>query len=109
MAESWRDLRVGDRIRIVRLPTDWKNPDYYVPPCTRRLYQRLIQRRRAVRVYRLDSQGLPWIACRFREKDGAWGHHFLAVNDDSWARVRHRQARLVQARDSTAPRAAFAA
>jgi hypothetical protein len=98
MNESWRDLRVGDRIRIIRLPTEWNQRGYRVPPCTRRLYTRLIQRRRPVRVYKIDDWGLPWIACRFRRKNGSWDHHFLAVNDDSWVMVRNRQHRLPAAR-----------
>jgi hypothetical protein len=89
MAESWRDLRVGDHIRIVRYPTDWERPDYHVATCTRRLYRRLIARRRPVRVYEVDGDGLPWVRCRFRLARG-WEHHFLAVNDDSWVRVRGR-------------------
>jgi hypothetical protein len=92
MNEAWRNLRVGDRIRMVRLPSAWQQPGYQVPRCTRRLYRRLIERRRPVRVYRIDEGGLPWIRCRFRQADGAWEHHFLAVNDDSWVRVRRRAA-----------------
>ena len=98
--ESWRDLRVGDRIRIVRLPTAWGQRGYHVPPCTRRLYMRLIQRRRPVRVYRIDDWGLPWIACRFRRRNGAWVYHFLDINDDSWVRVRKRQQRSSADRDA---------
>jgi hypothetical protein len=88
VGESWQNLRVGDRIRIVRLPSDWEQPGYHVPPCTRRLYHLLIERRRPLRVYAVDEDGLPWVRCRFRR--GGWEHHFLAVNDDSWVRVRSR-------------------
>jgi hypothetical protein len=84
MSKSWRDLRVGDRIRIVRLPTGWERPGYHVPPATRRLYRLLIDRHRPVRVYEIDQSGLPWIHCRFQKRGGSWEHHFLAVNDDSW-------------------------
>jgi len=87
---SWRDLRVGDRIRIVRMPSDADTPGYSFFPETRRLYQKLIARRRSVRVFRIDEYGLPWIQCRFRRKNGSWEHHTLAVNDDSWVRVRSR-------------------
>jgi hypothetical protein len=90
MKMSWRDLRIGDRIRIVRLPTEWGQRGYHVPKSTCTLYRRLIQRGRAVRVFKIDEFGIPWIACRFRRKDGSWEYHYLAVNDDSWARVRTR-------------------
>lgn len=90
MASSWRHLLVGDRIRITRLPTEWSQSRLHVPLCTRRLYRRLIERGRPLRIHRIDEMGLPWIACRFRRKDGSWEHHFLAVNDDSWVKVRRR-------------------
>jgi hypothetical protein len=57
---------------------------------TRRLYQLLIDRRTPVRVFEVDEDNLPWIRCRFRLKDGRWEHHWLAINDDSWVRVRRR-------------------
>ena len=89
MSEPWRVLRLGDRIRVVRFPSEWERPGYHVPPCTRRLYRLLIERGRPVRVYEVDEYGLPWVRCRFRDSNG-WEHHFLAVNDDSWVRVRSR-------------------
>jgi hypothetical protein len=90
MSESWRDLRIGDRIRIVRMPSGVDAPGYVFPPCTRRLYEKLITRRRSLRVYEIDEWGLPWIQCRFRQKNGTWLYHALAVNDDSWVRVKRR-------------------
>lgn len=91
MKEAWRELRVGDRVRVVRMPSDWDAPGYFVPTCTRRLYRRLIGRRRSVRVYKIDESGVPWIACRFQKNDGSWEYHLLAMNDDSWIRVRSRE------------------
>jgi hypothetical protein len=41
-------------------------------------------------VYEIDEWGLPWIRCRFRRKDGSWEHHYLAIHDDSWVRVKPR-------------------
>lgn len=90
MDERWRQLRIGDQIRIVRMPSDFSKPGYYVHRETRRLYKRLIERRRPVRVCEIDEWGTPWISCRFRMKNGRWEHHFLAVDDDSWERVKHR-------------------
>jgi hypothetical protein len=86
--EPWRDLQVGDRIRIVRIPSEFDLPGYYVHRDTRRLYQRLIARRRSVRVYQVDSWGLPWIRCQFRRTNGRWEYHWLAINDDSWVKVK---------------------
>lgn len=90
MREPWRDLRVGDRIRIVRMPSGVDDPGYTFPKETRLLYNRLIARGRSSRIYKIDDWGLPWINCRFKRKDGRLTHHSLAVNDDSWVRVKRR-------------------
>ena len=91
MSEPWRELRVGDRIRIVRLPGR-EVLGYVLHPETRQLYERLVATRKVLRIREIDEDGLPWIKCRFeircRSKDAdrscQWEHHFLAVNDDSW-------------------------
>ena len=93
MTEPWQSLRVGDRIRIVRMPSGVDAPGYVFPACTRRLYERLIERGRPVRIFEITENGLPWIQCRFKMPDGNWEWHYLAVNDDSWVRVRHRHKR----------------
>ena len=83
-------LRVGDRVRIVRMPNDFSRPDYYVHATTRRVYRLLIARGRPLRVFKVDESGLPWVQCRFRRRNGSWEHHSLAINDDSWVRVATR-------------------
>jgi hypothetical protein len=91
MKEPWRELRVGDLVRIVRMPSGVDALGYTFHPETRSLYKRLIARRRPVRVYRIAEDKLPWIRCRFQIRDGRWEHHWLAINDDSWVRVIHRR------------------
>jgi hypothetical protein len=59
-------------------------------PETRRLYRKLIARKRPVRVFQIDEYRLPWISCRFRLPSGRWEHHWLAINDDSWVQVKPR-------------------
>src|SRR4051812_19665794 len=86
VAEPWQSLRVGELVRIVRIPGH-SVLGYHLHRDTRRLYKRLIDRKRPVRVYEIDKDGLPWIKCRFRYKNGRWDYHFLAINDDSWVRV----------------------
>lgn len=88
MTESWRDLRVGDRIRLVAMPGEFAQAGYLLYPCTRRAYERLIARGRPVRVCRIDDWGIPWVRCHFRMEDGRWGYHSLAFNHDGWVRVR---------------------
>jgi hypothetical protein len=91
MNEPWRQLRVGDRIRLVSWPPEWEQPGFHVPACTRRLVRRLIARRRPLRVYRIDECGTPWIQCRLRNKRGGWDHHFLSITQGGWVRVKPRR------------------
>ncbi|HKB05967.1 MAG TPA: hypothetical protein VKD90_27480 [Gemmataceae bacterium] len=91
MNQAWRRLRIGDRIRVVRMPSDADATDYFFAPETRRLYRKLIARGRSLRIFQIDEHGLPWVACRFHRRDGSWEHHWLAVNDDSWVPVRRRR------------------
>jgi hypothetical protein len=91
VAEAWQDLRVGDRIRLVAEPSEWQQPGYRLPPCTRRLWQLLVTRRRPLRIYEVDEWGLPWVYCRVRGR-GGWEHHHLAIVEGGWVRVRPRRA-----------------
>jgi hypothetical protein len=90
VAEPWQQLKVGDRIRFVEEPPEWRRPDYHLPPGTRRLVRGLIARRRPLRIYEVDEWGAPWIRCRFRRTNGEWEHHFLAITEGGWVRVRSR-------------------
>jgi hypothetical protein len=90
---SKRKLRVGDRIRIVGIPGEG-DPDYCILPETVRVYKKLIERRRPVRIYRLDEYGQPWFTCKFKRRNGTWEWHSLAVfrEDDNWIRIEKRRA-----------------
>jgi hypothetical protein len=92
MKADWQRLQVGDRVRFVRMPTFEGVLAGGLMPETLRLYTRLIARGRPQRVFFIDEYGLPWIHCRFRRKNGKWEHHWLAINDDSWVRVKCRES-----------------
>ena len=81
---------MGDQVRLVTMPGEFDRPGYQVHRDTRRVYSRLIERRRSVRVFAIDELGLPWISCRFRGKNGRLKYHTLAFNHGGWVRVRHR-------------------
>jgi hypothetical protein len=91
---------VGDFVRIVRLPSGIDAPGYVFPAETRTVYQWLIERGRAQRVYEIDEWGLPWIYCRFPNLDPR-KHPMLAINDDSWVLVRRRSRRRRARRRTT--------
>jgi hypothetical protein len=42
MSQDWRSLRMGDRIRFLRMPSTYSKPEYNVPPDTLALYTLLI-------------------------------------------------------------------
>jgi hypothetical protein len=90
MKDDWRSPRVGDRVRIVRLPSDWEKPNWRVDPSLRQLYRRLIDRKWSVRVFWIDEFQQPWIQGRTRRPNGIVSYWSLAIADDSWTRVRHR-------------------
>lgn len=76
---------MNDRIRFVRVPPN-------EPPETVRLFQKLIARKRSVRVCEIDEFGNPWIACRFRRKNNTWEYHSLAIMEgESWVKVRKKK------------------
>ena len=90
MPEAVR-IRAGDFIRIVRLPGAFDEPGYRVHPDTRRVFRRLLRRGRPLRVFDVDRQGLPWVRCQFRGRDGRWIYHSLAVEPDAWVKVRKQK------------------
>gem|GEM_PF-5494481 len=86
-------LHHGDILRSVigfvwcKCQVNLVNLGYTLHRETRSVYQRLIDRKRSVRIYKIDESGLPWIQCRWQLKNGTWQYHSLAVNHDGWIRV----------------------
>jgi hypothetical protein len=89
--DLWRQLRVGDRVRLTSIPAEFLREGYYIHRDTIRVYKKLLARRRPLRVSVVDEYGSPWIECRFRRKNGRWEYHSLSINHDGLARVMPRQ------------------
>jgi hypothetical protein len=85
--DLWRELQVGNRIRLTEIPPEFLQEGYYVHRDTMRVYKRLLARRRALRIREIDQDGLPWIECRFRRNDGRWEWHWLALNHGGFIRL----------------------
>jgi hypothetical protein len=100
--QAWRTLRVGERIRIVRVPIEFDQPGYFVARDTRRLFELLVQRARSHRIAWIDGWGLPYIDLRFRRFRGRRMYEYLGIWEDCWVRVRPRRA----SRKSPNPRGA---
>jgi len=80
-------LKVGDRVRTLGVPGEGR-PGYYIHRDTRRVYRKLLERKRPVRICRVDEFG-PWYHCRFRGRDGRVESHWLLVTDDdrNWVKL----------------------
>lgn len=69
MSEPWRELRVGDRVKVVRVPSAFAEPGYRVEEETIALYRHLAAAGMALTI------------------EAGSTLHTLALNDDSSERV----------------------
>ena len=94
--KDWKNLKVGDKIRIVAIPGFDENgkkiKGYTIYGETITAYKKLIARKRPVRIYEIDEWGNPWFQFRFKERD-EWHTHIMAIfkEDDNWVRVKTRK------------------
>jgi hypothetical protein len=87
----WRTLKVGDKIRLVEYPPEFLQPGYVIFPETVCVYKKLLKRKSPLVVREIDEYGLPWVHCRFRQRNGRYEWHSLAVNHDGIAKVNRRK------------------
>lgn len=78
-------LQIGDRIRITAIP-DWA----YIHPDTIKVFEKLVARNRSVRISAIDDYGNPRYECRFRNGNGVWEYHYLAIleGENNWIKVK---------------------
>ena len=84
-----RPLKIGDRVRVVRLPPLSGTQGCHVPASTRRIYRLMIERRRAVRIDQVDEWGA-WVRLLVRDGRGRVYHHHVTLDDGCWVHVRPR-------------------
>ncbi|MGC4044667.1 MAG: hypothetical protein QM758_12805 [Armatimonas sp.] len=84
--ENWKNLKVGDLVKIVRLPSDYNEElDNYDRELIG-LYSTLMERGQFLAIDHIDEYGKPWVD--FTIEDGKKiAYHSLALNDDSWEYV----------------------
>ena len=92
---EWKNLKVGDKIRIVSVPgfiSGKKVKNYTIARETISAYKKLIARKRPVVISEIDEYGQPWFEFRLRKK-GKYIYHSMAVfkEDDNWVRVKPRK------------------
>jgi hypothetical protein len=83
-------LKVGDRIRFTRLPEEWSRPGTGIHRDSVAFVKAMLRRRFPSRIYKVDTDGYPWIVARLRHR-GRWVHHnWMIVDCTSWRVVRRR-------------------
>jgi hypothetical protein len=97
MSGEWRKLRVGDRVRLLRVPEndltqreselrDGKE----MAGWTADTLERILAIDSVVTINRVDECGAPWFDYELVAADGTVEHHSLTItDDDSWERVSH--------------------
>ena len=84
VSELWRQLQVGDRVRIVGWPSEFKREALHRE--TIELYEWLINTRSVLTVVNIDSTGLPEGHIDICDADGTRSEYVL-LNHDGLARV----------------------
>jgi hypothetical protein len=83
MSDALSNLRVGDRIRILAVPSKEVAGYYFENTWT--LYERLVAERIVLDVFEIDELGSPWVRCRVGDSPC---DEYLAISDyDIWERV----------------------
>jgi hypothetical protein len=81
-----RALKVGDRVRFVSLPDEWRAPGFTVQRDDTQFMKTMIRRSWPSRVFRIDEYGTPWIAARIRRK-GRVEYHMWGISEKTGWRL----------------------
>ena len=80
-----QQLKVGDRVRFVSMPDEWRNSENIVPRESVAIMEVMIARSWPSRVYEVDEHATPWVAARIRKHRriqlGYHGTHWLAPRE----------------------------
>jgi hypothetical protein len=89
-----RKLRVGDRIRIVSVPTEdlkqakREKNESELAGHTAQVIQEIVDSKKVVEIFQIDEFKQPWVIIKFKRKGGRIEMHSLAImEDDSWVFV----------------------
>lgn len=86
-----KKLKIGDRVKFVSLPDEWKAPKYFVHAESVAFMEAMIARTGSSRVNMIGEDGCPWIDARVKNK-GVMEHHSWDIREESgWRLVRKRR------------------
>jgi hypothetical protein len=77
MSDLWRDLHIGDKVRIIDWPQEMHKERLHED--TRELYEWLIETKRVLTIITIDEWGLPYGEI-VRSVDSIEYHESLALN-----------------------------
>jgi hypothetical protein len=83
-------LEVGDRVRFVSLPEEWKDPGCSVQEEDKEFMKLMVKRTWPSRVCEIDEYGHPWIAARIRVHDQYELHTWAIIETMGWKKVQTR-------------------
>ena len=84
MAELWRSLCVGDRIRFAHLPSEMRKPRDSATAHIRRLYEHLIATGIILTVGFIDERNVPRVAYTWVTTPGPDEFHSIEVDHDGF-------------------------
>ena len=85
-----KKLKVGDHIRFIALPEEWKDPKYGVPQESIDFMKTMISRSWPSRIAEFDAFGYPLIHARIRKRGRVYYHSWLITESTGWRKVRAR-------------------
>ena len=85
-----KKLKVGDKVKFVSLPDEWRHPQAMVLKESVAFMKVMISRNWPSRVYKIDEYGVPWIKARLRRRGKPEHHWWAIVEKTGWRLVRKR-------------------
>lgn len=85
-----RKLRLGDCVRFITLPDEWKR-GYTLHRDSLSFMKTMIRRRSPSRVREIDEDGTPWIGARIRRRGRVEHHKWAILESTGWRLVRRRR------------------
>jgi hypothetical protein len=89
-----RQLKVGDRVKFVSLPEEWRYPGNHIHRDSLAFMRKMIRRKSSSRVAMIDAWGYPWVRAVMFQR-GKWHHHSWLISESTgWRLVRRRTVPL---------------
>lgn len=93
------ELKVGDRVRFVSLPEEWKQPGYSIQRESVAFMKRMVKRTSPARVAMIDEYGTPWIFAQTIERGKKHYHSWAITEATGWRLVIPRRPKKVGKND----------